>query len=274
VNDRPYLIAQQSQPSVPSTSAFADVVLWDYSFSFHYEGDVTFSIAYNEGHSIAYSMTIVDGGGIGEIHVTAESGPSPLITIPRLSTIPAAGGYRFQDEEGAFLTAEQLLEAAGTRTVTIPRLSIVNAQSATATIQQVSFLEPLLPLLTYDQQFDVTPAGTTLAEQLTSILNAVLGRETFPPQPLSLECYYAYTIGGMPVVVPVVLVPRQDFAVTTDAAIISEIAGSIEQWMETVQPPATDARIALKLTLWNALLDQKATLLQANLSFALHADVI
>lgn len=268
MNQPPYLTTQHGQPSVPSTSDFHDVVLWDYSFSFHYEGDVGFTITYNEERTVAYSMAIVDAGGTGELRLTAESGPIPMVSIPRTTAVPTGNGCRYQNDEGAFLTAEELVQEAGTRTVTIEGLSIVDTQSARATVEGVTFPRPLLPLLVYEQPFLLEPAGASLADQLTAVLQPLLGPDTFPAQPLSLECHYGYTIGGLPVVAPVVLVPRQDFTIDTDAELIAQIATSFAMWKETVQPPTTGARIVLKVELWNALLDQKATLLQlASVSF-------
>jgi hypothetical protein len=262
VNQPPALAAQHGTPSFPTTGRLAEAVLWDYSFSFYLFGDTEFAVTYNEERTVTYSMMVVDAEGVGEIHVTASSGLLPLVTIPDTTAIPADRGYRYRTDDGSFLTADQLMLDVSTRTVVIPRLSIHDVQSAKASVQQVTFREPLLPSLAFEQGFLIGETEAPLREHLTTLLQTILGAGTFATQPLSLECHYGYSLGGLPVEAPVALMPRQDFAIATDAELIDEIAGSIAQWRDTIQPPVTEGRFSFKLKLWNAVPDQKAVLLQ------------
>lgn len=242
-------------------------MLWDYAFTFDFQGDTEFAITYNESTTVAYAIMAVDAGGTGELHVTASSGELPLVTLAGTTAVPADHGYRYRQLDGTFLSYEELTFEASRRTIVVPRLSIREVQSAKASVQERAFDQPLLPLLEFAQPFTLAAHPAPLREHLTSFLKTILGPATFATQPLSLECHYGYTVSGMAVEVPVVLVARQDVAISTDEQLIDQIAASIEQWRETLQPPTTDARLLLQVTLWNALLDQRAKLLHlANVS--------
>jgi hypothetical protein len=51
-------------------------------------------------------------------------------------------------------------------------------------------------------------------------------------------------------------------AIGFDEELLDQIAAGLRQWLDAVQPPATDARLIFALTLWNALPRMDALLLR------------
>lgn len=258
----PVLLSQQGLPSDPASDGLDDAVLWDYSFTFDGDADVAFSVAFNEERTIEYAMTLEETDGMAQVRVTASSGAPPLVQLPEMTLVPmAAGVYRYQTADGPMLTFADASEMRR-RTVVFPRLDVVNAQSVRTSVAGESFRQPHLPFVENEQVITIGDEPNTLAAHLTALLQALLGRSPFASQPLALECRYAYTIGNMPIEAPVLLFMRQDVAIGFDEELLDQIAAGLRQWLDAVQPPATDARLIFGLTLWNAIPRTDALLLR------------
>jgi hypothetical protein len=273
VSQKPILLSQHGVPSVPSSDTLAEAVLWDYHCAFMSESNTTLEVTFNETRVVTYSIELRDVDGVAEIVVSASSGALPLVLIPDTALIRTDdGAYRYRMSDGTLL----LFEDVGTmsvRTLVIERLDVIDAQSVRVSMEEVS-LEPLLPFVENLQRIDIGDRPATMATHLTSLLQTLLGHSPFATQPASIECRYAYTIGGMPIEAPVLLVVRQEIAIGFDEELIGQIASGIQQWLDTIQPPTTDARLVLDLTLWNSIPRTDAPLLHlANVSLAMTAVV-
>jgi hypothetical protein len=227
-------MSQQGVPSVPSSDTLGEAVLWDYRFTMYYAGDTAFEVTFNEERTVSYTVALEDVGGVTQVKVTS-SGALPLA---------------------------QYEEDRSTWTVTIPRLDVLDVQSARATVQGIAFAEPMLPFLENGEAITPGAGPASLAAHLTAMLQTLLANSPFASQPMSLECRYGYDIGGVPIEAPVVLVTRQDVAIGFAEELVGMIADSIQQWMDAVQPPATDARLILALTFWSAIARTDAPLLR------------
>jgi hypothetical protein len=231
------LIAQQGTPSVPSSDTLAEAVLWDYSLTCLLEDDGAFEITYNEDRTVAYTLAREDP----DLRVTAASGAIPRVLI-----------------------------AGSTLTVIMERLNAVDVQSARAT----GFAEPVIPYLENSERIVIGGQPATIAAHLTTVLNTLLGTSPFATQPASIEVRYGYTLGDMPIEAPVVLVTRQDLAIGFDDQLIDQIASSLHQWFDAVQPPSTGGRLIFTLMFWSAIPRFDAPLLRlANVSVSM-ADVV
>jgi hypothetical protein len=165
-------------------------------------------------------------------------------------------------------------EAPELQTVVIRGLNVVDAQSARVTIGGVSFEEPCVPSLDHAFTMDIGGRKATLGEHLTSLLQTLLTNSPFASQPMRMECHYAYTIGGLSVRAPVLLLARQDVPIGFDEGFVEQMTSAVHQWLDAVQPPTTDARFIFDLTLWTAMPRIDATLLHlANVSLPM-TDVI
>jgi hypothetical protein len=227
-------MSQQGVPSVPSSDTLDEAVLWDYRFTIYYAKGTDFEVTFNEERTVSYTVAIEDAGGVTQVNVTS-SGALPLA---------------------------QYDEDRSTWTITIPRLDVLDVQSARATVQGVAFAEPLLPFLENGAAITLAGQPASLAAHLTAMLQTLLANSPFASQPMSLECRYGYDIGGLPIEAPVVLVTRQDVAIGFAEELVGMIESSILQWMDAVQPPTTNARLILALTFWSAIARTDAPLLR------------
>jgi hypothetical protein len=238
---RVILIAQQGTPSLPSSDTLAEAVLWDYSVTCLFEDDGAFEITYNEDRTVVYTLTREDA----DVRVTAASGAIPRVLI-----------------DGS--TVRVILE----------RLNAIDVQSARATVETSGFPEPVIPYLESTERIDIGGQPATIAAHLTALLHTLLGTSPFATQPASIEVHYGYTLGGMPIEAPVVLVTRQDLAIGFDDQLIDQIASSLHQWFDAVQPPSTGGRLIFTLMFWSAIPRFDAPLLRlTNVSVAM-ADVV
>jgi hypothetical protein len=273
VSEQPALISQQGNASVPASDSLADAVLWDYGFTFAFRGDTTFDVTYNEERTISYSLALEDAGGIAQVRVTASAGSLPLVLYPDTTLVATINGYHYRNDDGTLLTFEDAVDRFQ-RTVVIERLDALDVQSARATMQEVTFPNPMIPFIENATQLDIGGSASSLPSHLTAMLQALLANSPFAIQPISLECRYAYVIGGVPVEAPVLLLPRSDFAIGFDEQIVDQIASGITRWLDAVQPPETGARLIFALTFWTAIPRMDARLLRlTNLSLAM-TDVV
>lgn len=269
----PVFISQQSNASVPTSDSLEEAVLWDYGFTFYFRGDTTFDVTFNEEGTVSYSLALEDAGGIAQIRVTASAGSLPLVLYPDTTLIASANGYQYRNDDGTLLTFEDAAERFQ-RTVVIERLDALDVQSARATMQTITFPAPMIPFIESSAQLDIGGNPGSLPSHLTAMLQTLLANSPFAIQPLSLECRYAYVIGGVPVEAPVLLLPRSDFAIGFDEQIVDQIASGITQWLDAVQPPESGARLLFALTFWTAIPRMDARLLRlTNLSLAM-TDVV
>lgn len=274
MNPPPILIAQQGTPSVPSSATLAETLLWNYIFTCYLGGGAAFDVTYNEERTVACTLALEDAGGIARIRVTASAGVPPLVLIPETTLVAGDGAYRYRTADGSLLSFE---DAASNRmrTIVFERLNVIDVQSARAAIHDIRFPEPLLPSLENDQRIELgggPPAP--LAAHLNALLHALIASSPFATQPASIECRYGYTIGGLPLEAPIVLVTRQDLAIGFDEPLLDQIAASVRQWLDTVQPPSTGARLIFGVKFWNAIPRIDAPLLRlTNLSLSM-SDVV
>lgn len=254
-------MSQQGTVSVPDGERIDDAVLWDYSFSFHLEGDTAFEVTYNGDRTSAYTIAMQDAGGVAEVRVTASAGALPLITFADTTVVKEGDAYRYRTPDGALLT---YADAASmfVRTVALERLDILDVQSARAAVQNVSFAEPVLPFVQNAQRIDIGGAPASITVHLSSVLQMLLGNSPFAAQPTSIECRYGYAIGGLPIEAPVVLVARQDLAIGFDEPLIEQVEAAIRQWLVAVQPPVREACLIFALTFWSAITPAGAPLLR------------
>jgi hypothetical protein len=128
------------------------------------------------------------------------------------------------------------------------------------------------PFIENSQRFDIGDGErATFAEHLAALFQRLLNYSPFRSQPTELRCFYGHRLGGQEIVVPVVLVPRQDVS-ASDHALFEQIGGALRQWLETIQPGGEDGRIVLDVTCWSALPDVDALLVklpQLSLSMSL-----
>jgi hypothetical protein len=227
-------MSQQGLPSVPSSDTLDEAVLWDYSFTLYYAEGTAFEVTFNEERTVSYAVALEEAGGVTQVKVTSSEAP-PLA---------------------------QYDEDRSTWTITIPRLDVLDVQSARATVQGVAFAESLLPFLENGTAITLGGEPASLAAHLTAMLQTLLANSPFASQPMSLECRYGYDIGGLPIEAPVVLVTRQDVAIGFAEELVGMIESSILQWMDAVQPPTTNARLILALTFWSAIARTDAPLLR------------
>lgn len=214
---------------MPSSEALGEAVLWDYRFTMLLFGDTVFEVTFNEERSVSYSMTFHEADGVAHVDVTASEGTLPVVS------------------------SDDVAEMWKRVTVTVPRLNVLEVQSARATVQGVSFPEPLRPFLEQSQGIVLGGEPVSISAHLTSLLQTLLGNSPFASQPLAIECRYGYAIGGLPIEAPVVLVARQDVAIGFAEELVGMVESSIQQWMAAVQPASTEARLIFTLTFWNAL---------------------
>jgi hypothetical protein len=158
-------------------------------------------------------------------------------------------------------------------TVVIDRLDIIDVQSAIASAQDVSFVEPLAPAIENVMTIDIGGAPATIAQHLSTLLDTLLGNSPFATQSTAIACRYAYDIGGLAIEAPVVLVTRQEVAIGFDDPLVEMIAASVMQWLDAVKPPATNARLVFDLTFWNMVVPDALLLRLANISLPM-ADVV
>lgn len=235
MNQPPVLLSQQGDPSVPSSDTLAEAVLWDYQFTVYYNAGLSFDVTFNEERTVSYSAALEDAGGVSEVKVTASSGALPVAEF---------------DEERSLWT------------ITIPRLDVLDVQSARLTVERMPLPDPLLPFVESAEPIALGGTPASLETHLTAVLQTLLANSPFASQPMSLECRYGYDIGGLPIEAPVLLVTRQDVAIGFAEELVGMIAASLRQWMEAVQPPATDARLIFALTFWSAIARNDAPLLR------------
>jgi hypothetical protein len=224
---------------MPSSEALGEAVLWDYRFTLLLFGDTVFEVTFNDERSVSYSMTFHEADGVAHVDVTASEGTLPVVS------------------------SDDVAELWKRVTVTIPRLNVLHVQSARATVQGVSFPEPLRPFLEQSQTIALGGGEqASISAHVTSLLQMLLGNSPFASQPLAIECRYGYAIGGLPIEAPVVLVARQDVAIGFAEELVGMVESSIQQWMAAVQPPSTEARLIFTLNFWNALARTDAPLLR------------
>jgi hypothetical protein len=237
VTQPPYLVSQQGSISAPESDRLEEAVLWDYTFTFGPEGDVSFDVTYNEDRTVVYTIA-------GEQVTVAEG------AVPRVSV------------------------ADGLQTVVFERLDVIDVQSVRASVQGVSFNESTLPFVQNAQQIEIGGGPARISVHLTAVLQTLLGNSPFASQPTSVECRYAYAIGGVSIEAPVVLLARQDVAIGFDEELMEQVEAAIRQWLDAVKPPATDARLVFALTFWSAIAQTDAPLLRlTNLSLPM-SDVV
>ena len=258
-----YFLSQQQAPSVPSSTSFDDAVLWNYSVTLVASGsDIRFEVTWNRDRTESYVATFEDVDGVAQIRVTASAGDPPLPLLAETTLVATDGGYRYRNSDGSWLPYAEAVDTR-TRTFVFERLNVLHVQSALSRAGEVAFGEPLLPFVEQREPIDAgAGAGGSIAEQLASIFRTLLAESPFASQPVALECRYGYVIGGVPVEAPVVLVQRQEVAIGFDEQLIDMIAGSIHQWLDAVQPPATEARLIFAITFWSALPRVDAPLLR------------
>lgn len=263
MNEPPVLVSQQGVPSVPSGNTLDEAVLWDYSYtSLLLLGDTPFEVTFNDDRTESYTMTLEDADGIAQVRVTASAGALPLVVYGDTELVPVDGAYQYRMADGSLLTFVDASEMRNRIMVTIPRLDVLDVQSARATIGGHSFAEPFLPFIENDQPIALGGAPASIAAHLNGLLQMLLANSPFASQPMAIECRYGYAIGGLPIEAPVVLVTRQDVAIGFAEELVEMIASSIQQWLEAVKPPATDAELIFTLTFWSALPRTDATLLR------------
>jgi len=227
--DRPPVIAaQQGAASQPSATTLADAVLWDYSFTCYYAEGVPFTVTFNEERTVSYTYT-------GGTSIEPGGDDAPVVTASSES---------------------------GDVTIAFRNLNAIDVQSARVAFADVAMIDACTPNIDNAQQIEIGGTSATLAEQLTSLLKTLLGNSPFASQPMRMECHYGYSIGGVSVQAPVLLVARQDVPIGFDEEFIRQMTAAIDQWLEAVQPPSTDARLIFGLTLWSAVPHIDATLLR------------
>lgn len=123
----------------------------------------------------------------------------------------------------------------GQRAITIERLNVLETKSVRVHMDGVTFAELLVPFIEQHNEIAI--------DNVDTLLNDIEGAAQF-----SIGCYYIYDLAGMPIELPVVLVARQDYAAELGAA----MHGAVAQWLDAAQPPSTNARLRLDLTLWSA----------------------
>jgi hypothetical protein len=259
----PMLTTQHGAASVVPAEVLDDALLWDYSFSFWIRDEslpsqMSLAITLNEERTATYELLTEDANGLLQIRVTP-----PDIAVMLDAATPVAMGdgvFQYRRQDGTMVGSEDW-QSMSQRTIVLTRLNIIDVQSARGSADGVTFDAPYLPSLESTSRFDIGSGPNTLAGHLTTLLHGLLGNAPFATQQLSLACHYGYTIGGMPVRAPVLLVSRQELSIGFDELLIEEIAGSIGQWLAAVQPPANEARLIFDLTVWNATRHTEAVLL-------------
>jgi hypothetical protein len=267
MNEPAYLLSQQGLPSVPASETLDEAVLWDYSFAFYLRGDTDFEVIFNEERSIAYSMAFEDDGGVARIRVTASSGSLPVVLVHNTTPVFDDGTYRYRLPGGEFLMFADL-DNIYSRTVIIKNLDVLAVQSARATLQGITFPAPLRPLIESSQHFDIGGKPGTITSHLTSLLQRLLGDTASAPPPIAFECRYRYSLNGLPIEVPVLLLPREA-AGDGDEKLIA-IEAAIRRWIDTTQPPADEASLIFALTFWSTMTEGAPPLLRlTNLALAI-----
>ena len=118
------------------------------------------------------------------------------------------------------------------------------------------------PFLERTERFDFGGVERmTFASHLATLLGYFFESSPFESQPTELRCFYGYQLGGHEVVVPVVLLPRQDVS-ASDHELFEQIGGALQQWLQTIQPGGEDGRVVLDLTCWSAVPDIDALLVK------------
>lgn len=126
-------------------------------------------------------------------------------------------------------------ETNGEGAIAIERLNVLETRSVRVHVEGVTFAKLLVPFIEHHDAIAV--------EDVDVLLKQIEGAAQF-----SIGCYYLYDLAGIPVELPVVLVARQDYAAELGAA----MHGAVAQWLDAAQPPSTNARLRLDLTVWSA----------------------
>jgi len=203
-------------------------LLWDYTFKFHTEGDLTFAVTFNEQETVTCAMTTREIEGVLRVDVEPSSGTPPRASI---------------DEDHPSL-----------RTIVFEGLPLFAVQCARASIEHSSFPSPAYPSLGIEEPVTLAGGPAPIARHLASFFETLFAASAGGSWPIRIECRYVSMMGGLPVAAPVVLVPRQDHSLG-DVTLFEQMASSIEQWRNAIQPPTDGARLSFAITVWSTLAD-------------------
>jgi hypothetical protein len=154
------------------------------------------------------------------------------------------------------------------RTIVFERLDLREVQCARASAQGVAFPASIAPSVEVVSPVTIDAATDSVSANLAAFFATLTSGSTWP---IEIRCFYSYTLNGLSIAVPVVLVPRQDVTID-DATLFEQIEASIQQWLHAAQPPTSDARLSLAITIWSTIPGVDAPLLQiADASLAMTA---
>lgn len=256
----PHFVSQLGTRSTPSATRLDEVVLWDYSVTAWMVAGASIELTYNGSRSESFVVTLENADGIAQVRVAPASELAPRLLFPDTTPVAVDGALQYELAGGGLLQFPEA-EGIGMRTIIVQRLDVRTIQSAQLTIDGVPSPQPLIPFLECDDEVMIGGTPATLAAHLETLLQTLLGASPFASQ-ASLECRYGYGIGGLPIEAPVLLVTRQDVAIGFDEELVEGIADGIGQWLEAVQPPASDARLLFAISLWSGLPRTDAPLLR------------
>lgn len=249
---------------MPDSNDLADATLWDYAVEVYHNGaELAFDVLWNEEQPASYACTLQDAGGVAEMRISASWGITPLVLLGDTSLEHVDGGYRYRNDDGKLLTVDEASEIFE-QTILFEELKTIAIQSARITFRgdrEVS-AELFVPFIEQGEDIEVGEPRGTFATQLTTLFHTLVGHSPFASQPLALEARYAYDLGGLTVEAPVLAVPRQNLAIGFDEQLVEFAASALEQWLDAVQPPSTEARLVFTVTLWTAVRRTDAPLLR------------
>ena len=127
-------------------------------------------------------------------------------------------------------------------TVVFERLGLREAHCARAVVQGVTFPAPVAPSIQLIEPVTI--------RDLASFLGELLGPSS--TWPIEIRCFYVAMLDGMPMKMPVVLVPKHDLSID-DASLFEQIDSTVRQWFDSAQPPKNDARLSFEITVWSAI---------------------
>jgi hypothetical protein len=268
------LRSQQGTPSTGDDPRLEELPLWDYACTIYVAENTSFEVTYNETRTIECSMSDEEVRGLGQLRVTAAAGPIPIVHLEDAITVPIEGGYQYRHDDGRSLTLDEIRNST-IRTIVFARLNVFDIESARGSLQGITFTAPVMPSIEITRPIAIgNEEAASITTHLRSFLNGLFGESHSATRPVRIECRYVYSLDGLPVAAPVVLVPRHDFSID-DLGVLEQIESSIQQWLAAAQPPATDARLSFTVIVWSRLTERQEPLLKiADASLAMSAVVI
>ena len=229
----------------------------------------------------------------------------PWVEIPNHTTHVYLGTchgdfcYYFVDEGGVPLAAS-IGQGIGSRTVTLPKMNILERQDAETTVElkrnvdlvpgrttkeefiyttgPVGFANPLFPLIVYDDELPVQSAGGggnrtgTLEELLTAFFQVLLAENTQDSLSFLATCTYVYKQNPVePTLLPVMMQPKQTLNVeqltsvngeTTLSEMVDAWSNSIQLWFDKHKTCTDGGVLQFDLTLFTNLTEQNMPLLR------------